>query len=72
MIRARHAISNRQRQASEGQVRRFMGSKRRQGADLGARFTQRSANLRLMFRGKRATRRDQGQNLFHHRPMPAP
>jgi hypothetical protein len=25
-----------------------------------------------MFRGKRATRRDQGQNLFHTRPMPAP
>jgi hypothetical protein len=25
-----------------------------------------------MFRGKRAARRDQGQNLFHIRPMPAP
>jgi hypothetical protein len=25
-----------------------------------------------MFRGKRAAWRDQGQNLFHTRPMPAP
>jgi hypothetical protein len=26
----------------------------------------------MMFRGKRAAWRDQGQNLFHTRPMPAP
>ena len=67
-----HWVAAIQRQAGEGQVRRFMRGKRRGRAQFSACIAQRSGNLGLMFRGKRAARRDQGQNLVHKGPMPAP
>ena len=46
--------------------------KRRRGTHFSTGFPQRRGGLGMMFRGKRAAWRDQGQNLFHIRPMPAP
>jgi len=66
------AIRNIQRQAAKGQIGGFGFRERLHRAGLPTRRAQRSSSLGQMIRGKRAARGDQGQNLFHIRPMPVP